>query len=50
MIQPSFKEKKAIILELFRPTGDEERDIKYIKEKYLGINAKYPELFDLGLA
>jgi 1-acyl-sn-glycerol-3-phosphate acyltransferase len=45
-----FKEKKAIIIELFRPTGDEERDIKYIKEKYMNITAKYPELFDLGLA
>jgi hypothetical protein len=27
-----------------------EIDGKYIKEKYLGITAKYPELFDLGLA
>ena len=45
-----FKEKKAKILELFRPSENEAFDIKYIKEKYLGITAKYPELFDLGLA
>jgi hypothetical protein len=45
-----FKEKKAKILDLFRPTGNEELDIKSIKEKYIGITAKYPELFDLGLA
>lgn len=45
-----FKERKAKILDLFKPTGNEALDIKYIKEKYLGITAKYPELFDLGLA
>lgn len=45
-----FKEKKAKILGKFKPSTNEELDIKSIKEKFIGINAKYPELFDLGLA
>ena len=45
-----FKEKKAKILDLFKPTDNEALDIKYIKERYLGITAKKPEYFDLGLA
>jgi 1-acyl-sn-glycerol-3-phosphate acyltransferase len=45
-----FKEKKAKILDLFKPTDNEALDIKAIKEKYIGITAKHPELFDLGLA
>ena len=45
-----FKEKKAKIIEKFIPTDNEELDIRYIKEKFLGITAKHPALFDLGLA
>lgn len=45
-----FKDKKAKILGKFKTTDNEESDIKFIKEQFRGINAKYPELFNLGLA
>lgn len=44
-----FKEKKVKILGKFKEFGTEELDIRTIKEKFIGINAKYPKLFELGL-
>ena len=43
-----FKEKKVKILGKFKEFGTEELDIRSIKEKFIGVNAKYPKLFELG--
>ena len=40
-----YKEKHIGITEIYHPTGDVERDMKYIKNFYKGINAKYPDCF-----
>ena len=46
---PKFSRANVAIENLNMPELMKEMK-KYIKEKYLGITAKYPELFDLGLA
>jgi len=40
-----YKHKKIGITEVYTPTGDVEVDMKYIKNFYKNINAKYPECF-----
>ena len=48
MLALDYREKEAKVLGLFTPTGDADADIKAIKRHYIGIQAKHPELFDLG--
>ena len=40
-----YKHKRVGINEMFNPTGDVEADMRYIKNYYKDINAKYPECF-----
>ena len=40
-----YKEKHIGITEIYHPTGNVETDMRYIKNFYKGINAKYPESF-----
>ncbi len=43
-----YKKKELRLGELFFPTGDIEKDVRYIKRTYRDITAKYPENFSLG--
>ncbi len=43
-----YAKKELKLGELFYPTGDIEKDVRYIKSTYRGITAKYPEKFSLG--
>lgn len=43
-----YKSKELSLGELFYPTGDIEKDIRYIKSTYRDITAKHPEKFSLG--
>lgn len=40
-----YKRKHIGITEVYTPTGDVEVDMKYIKNFYRNVNAKYPECF-----
>ena len=40
-----YKQKAAIFLDIFYPTGDMEADMVKIKSYYAGITGKYPEKF-----
>lgn len=43
-----YKKKELSLGELFYPTGDIDKDMRYIKGTYRDITAKYPEKFSLG--
>ncbi len=43
-----YKKKEAGIREIFYPTGDYEKDWKYIEDFYRGVTAKFPENFNLS--
>ncbi len=43
-----YKTKTLSLGELFYPTGDIEKDVRYVKSTYRDITAKYPEKFSLG--
>ncbi len=43
-----YAKKELSLGELFYPTGDVEKDVRYIKSTYRDITAKYPEKFSLG--
>ncbi|MPQ48860.1 glycerol acyltransferase [Marinifilum sp. N1E240] len=44
-----YEEKSLTCGEAFYPTGDVEKDMKYIKSAYIGCKPKYPEKFSTGL-
>lgn len=44
-----YKKKEARSLDIFRPTGDLEQDLKRIKAYYKDITPKHPEKFNLAL-
>lgn len=43
-----YSKKELSLGELFYPSGDIEKDIRYIKSTYRGITAKKPDNFSLG--
>ncbi|PVX50736.1 acyltransferase-like protein [Balneicella halophila] len=43
-----YKKKELSLGELFYPTGNIEKDVRYIKSTYRDITAKHPEKFSLG--
>lgn len=43
-----YKSKTLQLGEAFYPTGDVERDMKYIKNYYRNSNPKFPEKFSIG--
>ena len=42
-----FKDKVARIEKTFFPTGDNEADLRAIKDYYKGVTGKYPEKFSI---
>lgn len=43
-----YKEKVCDFGEKFIPTGDLEKDMKFVQTRYKDVNAKHPELFSWG--